>query len=178
MNHKHIACGIIALMILALIQTTLWVQKQRTTVQNEAATAQTEEEAAGTQLSLERSQFADLRRQSTDLIEFLQIWQPYFTTITNPQSAEITMQMRVKDANLVNLSQRFELSPVKGNTSIPSALRALLTFEDDYSKLLNWLGNLEKSMPTVRTGSVHLTKGTRANDLRMEVVLEQPMLKQ
>ncbi|MEI6278856.1 MAG: hypothetical protein WCQ16_05660 [Verrucomicrobiae bacterium] len=178
MNQKHISCGIIALLILALIQATLWVQNQRTQVQKEAGAAQTAEETASSLLARERVQLSDLRRQSTDLIEFLRIWQPYFTTITSPQSAEINMQMRVKDANLVNLSQRFDQNPVKGNTSIPTALRSLLTFEDDYSKLLNWLGTLEKSMPTVRTSSVHLTKGTRANDLRMEVILEQPMLKQ
>lgn len=87
------------------------------------------------------------------------------------------MQMRVKDANLVNLSQRFESAPVKGNDSIPSALRSLLTFEDEYAKLLNWLGSLEVSMPTVRTSSVHLSAGTRPNELRMEVILEQPLLK-
>jgi len=32
-------------------------------------------------------------------------------------------------------------------------------------------------MPTVRTSSVHLSAGTRANELRMEVILEQPLLK-
>jgi len=177
MNHKHIACGVIALLILALVQTTLWVQNHRTKVQNEAGATQAEEDAAGAQLARERNQLANLRRQSTDLIEFLQIWQPYFTTIDSPQSAEIAMQMRVKDADLLNLKQRYESIPIKNSASIPSTLRALLTFEDDYSKLLNWLGKLETSMPTIRTTSVRLSKGTRANDLRMEVVLDQPMLK-
>jgi hypothetical protein len=177
MNHKHISCGIIALLILALVQLTLWVQNHRTNVQREASAAQIEEETANSQLSRERAQLSELRRQSADLIEFLKIWQPYFTTIDNPQSAEINMQMRVKEANLVNLSQRFDSAPVKNNASIPSALRSLLTFEDDYTKLLGWLGNLEKSMPTIRTSSIHLSKGTRSNDLRMEVILEQPMLK-
>jgi hypothetical protein len=178
MNHKHISCGIIALLILALIQLTLWVQGNRTKVQKEAADAQMEEETSGSQLSREHSQLADLRRQSANLIEFLKVWLPYFTTVNTTQSAEINMQMRVREANLVNLSQRFEPAPVKNNASIPTSLRALLTFEDDYAKLLNWLGNLEVTMPTVRTSSIHLSKGTRANDLRMEVILEQPMLKQ
>lgn len=177
MNHKHLSCGIIALLILVLVQLTLWVQNHRTKVQKEAADAQMEEETAGSQLGIERSQLADLRRQSADLIEFLKIWQPYFTTVDTTQSAEINMQMKVKDANLVNLSQRFEPTPVKNNSSIPSSLRALLTFEDDYAKLLNWLGNLEVTMPTIRTSSIHLSKGTRANDLRMEVILDQPLLK-
>jgi hypothetical protein len=178
MNSKHISCGIVALLIVLLVQFTLWVQGNRTKVQNEAAAAQQEESDAGAQLNRERSQLGDLRRQSTDLIEFLRTWQPYFTTVDNPQSAEVNLSMRVKEANLVNLAQRFEQAPLKGNPSIPTSMRAYLTFEDDYSHLMNWLGDLEVKMPTVRTSSVRLAKGTRANDLRMEIVLEQPLLKQ
>ena len=178
MNNKHISCAIVALFISLLVQLTIWVQGNRTKVQNEATAAQQAEADANTQLNLERSQLGDLRRQSTDLIEFLRIWQPYFTTVDTAQSAEINLSMQIKDANLVNLAQRFEQAPVKGNTSIPNTMRAFLTFEDDYARLMNWLGDLEVKMPTVRTSSVRLSKGTRANDLRMEVVLEQPLLKQ
>jgi hypothetical protein len=176
-NNKHIACGIVTLFIVILVQLTLWVQGHRTKVQNEAGAAQQAETDANAQLNQERAQLGELRRQSTDLIEFLRIWQPYFTTIDNPQSAEVNLSMRIKEANLVNLAQRFEQAPVKGNASIPNTMRAFLTFEDDYARLMNWLGELEVKMPTVRTSSVRLAKGTRANDLRMEVVLEQPLLK-
>ena len=178
MNNKHIACGIVALLIVVLVQVTLWVQGNRTKVQNEASAAQQAEADASAQLNQERTQLSELRRQSTDLIEFLRIWQSYFTTIDNPQSAEVNLSMRIKEANLVNLAQRFEQTPVKGNASIPSTLRAYLTFEDDYARLMNWLGDLEVKMPTVRTSSARLSKGTRANDLRIEVILEQPLLKQ
>ena len=66
---------------------------------------------------------------------------------------------------------------MKGNASVPTALRAILIFEDDYVRLLNWLGQIEATMPTVRISSAHLTKGTRANDLRMEVAIDQPLIK-
>ncbi|MCX6970375.1 MAG: hypothetical protein NTV93_09515 [Verrucomicrobia bacterium] len=178
MNNKHIACGIVALFIVVLVQLTLWVQGHRTKVQNEAGAAEQAETNANAQLNRERNQLSELRRQSTDLIEFLRIWQPYFTTIDNAQSAEVNLSMRIKEANLVNLAQRFESAPVKGNASIPNMLRGFLTFEDDYARLMNWLGDLEVKMPTVRTSSVRLSKGTRENDLRMEIVLEQPLLKQ
>jgi hypothetical protein len=178
MNNKHISCGIVALFIVVLVQLTLWVQGHRTKVQNEAGAAQQAETNASAQLNQERSQLSELRRQSTDLIEFLRIWQPYFTTIDNAQSAEVGLSMRIKEANLVNLAQRFEAAPVKGNASIPNMLRGFLTFEDDYARLMNWLGELEVKIPTVRTSSVRLSKGSRENDLRMEIVLEQPLLKQ
>jgi hypothetical protein len=178
MNHKHIACGIVALLILMLVMVTQWVQGKRDKMQAEARSAQDQEDAATAQLSRERAQIGELKRQSADLIEFLRVWQPYFSTFNSAQSADVAMQMRVKDANLVNLSQRFEEVAVKNNASIPTARRSLLTFDDDYAKLLNWLGDLEKTMPTISTASVHLAKGTRPSDLRMEVILEQPMLKQ
>lgn len=178
MNNKHIACGVVALLIVLFVQFTLWVQGNRTKVQNEATAAQRAEADANAQLNQERAQLGELRTQSADLIEFLRIWQPYFTTIDNPQSAEVNLSMRVKEANLVNLAQRFEQAAQKGNASIPTVMRAYLTFEDDYARLMNWFGEIEVKMPTVRTSSVRLAKGTRANDLRMEIVLEQPLLKQ
>ncbi len=177
MNSKHISCAIIALFIVLLVQFTLWVQGHSRKVQTEAEDAQRAESDATTQLSMENNQLADLRRRSADDIEFLRIWQPYFLTFDTAQSAEVNFSMRVKEANLVNLAQRFEPVPVKGNASIPNALRAYLTFEDDYARLLNWLGEVETNMPTVRTSSLRLSKGTRANDLRVEVILEQPLLK-
>ena len=129
------------------------------------------------QLDRERAQLATLRRQSASLIEFLKTWQPYFESVDTPQSSEVNFTMRVKDANLVNLSQRFEQVKVPGNASIPGALRAFLIFEDDYARLLNWTGELEARMPTVRISSIRLAKGTRANDVRMELILDQPLLK-
>ena len=85
--------------------------------------------------------------------------------------------MKVKSSNLVNLSQRFETAEVKGNVSVPTAMRAILIFEDDYVRLLNWLGEIEATMPTARVNSAHLTKGSRLNDLRLEVAIDQPLIK-
>ena len=177
MNSKHIACAIVAVVIALLVQFTLWFQNSRSAMQRQAETAQFAETAAADQLARERSQLAELRRQSSDLIRFLKTWQPYFESIDNAQSAEVNYTMRVKEANLVNLAQRFELGTVKNNASIPTALRTYLTFEDDYPRLMNWLGDLEAKMPTLRISSVRLSKGTRPIDLRAEVILEHPLLK-
>ena len=177
MNNKHLACGIVALCILLLVQITMWVQKSSAGMQREAAAAQEAEKIANDSLSKERNQLQEISRQSTNLIAFLKTWQPYFQTIDTPQSAEINFTMKVKSSNLVNLSQRFETVAEKGNTSVPTALRAVLIFEDDYVRLLNWLGQIEATMPTARVSMTHFTKGSRANDLRMEVAIDQPLIK-
>jgi len=50
-----------------------------------------------------------------------------------------------------------------------------LVFDDSYSKLLNWVGMMEKIRPTMRIGRLALAKGSRGEDLRMDVTLEVPL---
>lgn len=176
MNQKHISCGIIALLIFVLVQVTLSVQANRTKVQREAGSEEQKESDAMAQLNRERSQLAELKRQSADLIEFLRVWQPQFDIINTAQTAEVNFSMMVRDSGLVNLAQSYRTEALKGNPSIPSVLQATLLFEDEYVRLLNWLGKMEKSLPTMRTRQVHISKGSRASDIRMEVVMEQPLI--
>ena len=61
--------------------------------------------------------------------------------------------------------------------SLPSLLRAHLTFEDKYPLLLNWLGQTEAQLPTMRIASLRLTQGTSPDDVKMDLVLEQPLVK-
>lgn len=175
MNKKHIAVVVVAICIVLLIQFTLWVRGSMNKMQREAAAAAASEAAAITQLMGEQTQLSTLKRQSETLIAFLETWQPHFQTIDTPQSAEVNLAMRVRESNLVNLSQRFEQAGVKGNASLPSVMKAHLTFEDDYARLMNWLGRLETDMPTLRVSNLKLSKGTRANELRMEVTVEHPL---
>jgi len=177
MNNKHLACGIVALIIIGLIQSTFWVQAKRTKMQRDATAQEMAEYNASLLLQRERQQLGELRGASKGLIAFLQTWQPFFEAIDNPQSAEVNFTMKIKEDNLVNLAQRYELAAQKNNSSLPTVLRAYVTFEDDYARLLNWLGRMEQQQPTIRVSGVRMQKGTRANDLRMELVLEQPLLK-
>jgi len=176
MNNKHIALVIVGIAIAILIQTTLWVQGLSTKMRSQAESAEAAENQANAALILEKAQVSELKRQSGDLLDFLQVWLPYFQAFETQQAAEINFTLKVKESNLLNLAQRFDVAPVVGNASISSVMRAFLTFEDDYARLLNWLGGVEKNMPTVRVSSVKLSKGSRANELRMEAVLEQPLL--
>jgi len=176
MNPKYLSIVIVALLAFGLVQLLLWVRGNKDTLAKQAEEKQTEMNLATTRLNVERAQLANLQNESKGLIRFLETWEPYFEALSTTQSAEVGFTMRVKQGNLVSLSQRFEESPVKGNKFLPKSLRTYVTFEDDYSALLNWLGRLEQEMPTVRVGNLRLTRGTRPSDLRMEVMLEQPLM--
>ena len=106
-------------------------------------------------------------------------WEPFFAVIEEQQAAETGISMKVREAEMLNLSQRYQQIPHKIsnklNKSLPILMRATLVFDDDYVKLLNWIGTMEKIRPTMRIGRLALAKGSRGEDLRMDLVLEVPL---
>jgi len=177
MNNKQVACGIIIFLIVCLVQGTLWMNGRMAGMQKEATAAKQKAEASARALRTEQKQLVDLRTSSEQLIEYLKVWQPYFDAVDSPQNAELKISLRVKEDNLVNLSQRYEVVGQK-NPSLPMVMRAYLSFEDNYSRLLNWLGRMESQLPTLRVSSLRLTRGTGPNDVKMDLILEQPLMKQ
>lgn len=178
MNHKHISLIVVAVLAFLFIEATLWVRGKKEASAKAEQKVASEESHARQLLAVETANLNRLQASSKDLIAFLDAWQPHFEVINTPQSAEVNFTMRIKDGNLVSLSQRYERASLKAGSSIPSSLRAVVTFEDNFAGLLNWLGRLEADLPTVRTTGVRLGKGTRPGDLRMDLTVEQPLLKQ
>ena len=175
MSKKHLACVVIILLIAVLVQTTLWMNKRMVKMQGEAERAKDQVASVNLQLQIEKGQLAELENSSKALIEYLNIWLPYFSAVNSAQSAELKISLGIKKANLINLSQKYSVVGNPGNKFLPSVMRAQLAFEDDYARILNWLGQIESELPTLRVGSLRLTRGTGANDLKMELVLEQPL---
>ena len=134
-----------------------------------------------TRLGVEQELLTNLQQQSADLLNFVAIWKPYFALVDDQQAVETGITMRVREADLLTLWQRYEQVPHKiadeDNASLPTLTRATLLFDDNYAKLMNWLGTMEKIKPTMRVGKLDLTKGSRGSDLRMELTLEVPLLR-
>jgi len=176
MSKKHLACVIIILLVVVLLQLTLSMNKRMVKMQEEANRAKTKAANSALQLQIEQVQFAELEKTSKGLIEYLNVWQPYFRAVDSAQSAELKISLRIKEDDLVSLSQKYEKTGNPGNTYLPSIMLARLTFEDFHVRLLNWLGQVESQLPTLRVGNIRLTRGTGGNDLKMELTLEQPLV--
>jgi hypothetical protein len=181
MNSKQLSCLVLLVGILLAYQLGQSLQNKAVATAAEVVAANIEEGNLRTQLKAERGTMNDLQRQSKDLIEFVGQWEPFFAILEEQQAAETGISMKVREANMLNISQRYEQLPHrfnnKENPSLPTLVRATLVFDDDYAKLLNWLGMMEKIKPTMRVGRVALSKGSRGTDLRMEAVLEVPLRK-
>jgi hypothetical protein len=177
MNNKHIACVLLILAIALIVQFTLSMNNRMMKTQGEANRARAAVSNASTRLQIERSQLAELEKSSKPLTDYLKVWQPYFAAIDSAQNAELKISLRIKESGVVSLSQKFGPVGNASNPSLPNLMRAQLVFEDNYVKLLNWLGQIESQLPTLRTKSLTLTRGSNQEDVRMQLVLEQPLAK-
>lgn len=181
MNPKQLGAVIVIAGIFIAVQLGMMFQNKARSVDIEVETARGEERGLQTQLSAEKDLLADLQRQSDELLRFVARWKPYFALIEEQQSAETGISMKVREEGMLTLSQRYQQVPHKISNkdikSLPVLVRASLLFDDNYSKLLNWFGHMEKIKPTMRVGKLDLSKGSRGEDLRMEFVLEVPLLK-
>ena len=181
MNPKQLGCVVLVVLMLVVVQLALMMQRRAKATSAEADAAQQQVAQLQTQLSAERATLGDLQDQSKDLIDFVSEWAPFFAVLEQKQEAETNISMKVRSANMLNLSQRYQQVQHKinnkENASLPVLVRASLVFDDSYSKLLNWLGEMERTKPTMRVGKLVLSKGSRGEDLRMEVTLEVPLKK-
>ncbi len=179
MNAKQLGMVVVVVGILLLVQLGQYFQNKAKALNAEADSAGKEESSLVTQLQAEKGVYEDLQRQSEELLVFVKKWEPFFAVLDEQQAAETGISMKVREVEMLNLSQRYQQIPHKinnkANASLPILMRASLVFDDEYLKLLNWLGEMEKTKPTMRIGRLVLAKGSRGEDLRMDVTLEVPL---
>lgn len=63
------------------------------------------------QLGLEQELLANLQQQSADLLNFVAVWKPYFASVDDQQAVETGITMRVREGDLLTLSQCYEQVP-------------------------------------------------------------------
>lgn len=143
--------------------------------------ARAEERALQAQLGIEEESLVELQRQSEELRRFVNKWKPYFALVEDQHETEARISKKVREADMLTLSQRYEQVPHKvadkDIASLPTLMRATLVLDDNYGKLLTWLGTFEKTEPPTRVGKIDLSKGSRGGDVRMELTLEVPLLR-
>lgn len=176
MNKKHLAVLVIVILTVVFVQIVLQVRKNLTGMQKEAMKAQSEAEGIEMQLRTENLVLAELEKNSASLIAYLKEWEPQLQGLNSPQAGELNLSAKVKRSGIVTLAQRFE-SVSTQSLNIPRILRSNMTVEDDYSRTLNWLGELERTFPAARVSSMTIERGQSGNDIRMAVTLDLPLMR-
>lgn len=178
MNNKHLAALVIVIATILLIQVVLQVHNQLAGIRRDAESARQRAIATEAQLQGQRIALATLQKDSAPLLAYLQAWEPALATADSPEAGELIISTRIKQSGLVSLAQKYETTTIKNSTAIPKIVRAELTFEDDYARTLNWLGQTEHDLPASRISSLRIERGQSGNDVRMDIDLDLPLLSQ
>jgi len=182
-NNKHIACLAILFLCILIFQGVSMVRTRANAMQAASAAAERTANDAAVGLRMQRVTLEDLKHKTSDLIQFLDSWEPHLARLSTAESGELNVNALVKSFGLILLAQRFELTPNRAdngvpnasNATIPQLVRAHLTVEDDFIKTLNWLGEIESKLPTARVSSLDIARGQSGNDIHMNVVVDIPL---
>ena len=126
--------------------------------------------------SAEQRKMVILKNNTIGSRKYLNQWEPYVKQAKNAQYGEALINFRIKQAGIITLSQVYETVDHDKGGTIPKTLNAKLVFEDDYVKTLNWLANLEGSLPAIRVSNCKLSKGQSGNDIKMELSIDIPII--
>jgi hypothetical protein len=176
MNPKQIACIVLLMVIGAMTYTAQIIHKTVATTRAAAEDAESAAIAAENDRSTAEIQTTVFRTETEDVRRFLRSWLPAIDRVQTQQEAEQTIEMSLRDRgiNLV-LSRKTEVKQSAGNKLVPKSIVTTLTLADEFAKVLNWLGDIERRLPTARMKVVQVTGGSTSAQLKMDVSFETPI---
>ena len=175
MNNKQVACVVLSMILAALAYGTLTMKNKATAAKDETKQASDKAEQAANTRKTAQAGLDRMDRETRGLRDYLDEWQANLQMTSETGTAERLIDTKLKQGKLVIFRQSIESVKLSTTSTIPNALRARLVFEDDYHKLLNWVGSLESSVPTSRVSTCKISKGQKGNEVKMELNVEVPL---
>jgi hypothetical protein len=176
MNPKQLACVILLMIIGAMTYTAQIIHNKVATTragaeaaESAAITAENERATAEISTTMFKAETEEVRR-------FLRSWLPAIEHVQTQQEAEQTIELSLRERgiNLVR-SRKTESKQTAGNKLIPRSVVTTLTIEEEFAKVLNWLGDIERRLPTARMKVVQITGGNSSSQLKLDVSFETPI---
>lgn len=177
MNPKQLACVVLMMFIGLATYFSQIVHQKVAAMKKSAEMAQQDAFAADSARQTAEILTARTRAETEEIRRFLQSWTPYVDRAQTEQEVEgiIEFSLREQGITLVR-SRKTELKNYRDNKTIPKAVLTTLVIEDEYAKVLNWLGDIEKRLPLARVKTCRITGGSTARQLRLDVSLETPLI--
>lgn len=176
MNGKKIACILLLMIVSGVAYATQMMQKRSRAMMEEAEAAETDAKTAETQRNVAETMLKRLEFDTQDLRQFLKDWEPGIRRIQTTQEAEQALQSILRNSGILTVSQKFEVKEARENKVVPKILQGTLIVQDEYSKTLNWLGELERKLPLARVTVCRLKQGETGRQVNLELHFEIPMV--
>lgn len=164
------------LIIGALVYAAQIVHNKVSTMRSEAEDASSAAVAAEAERSTAEILTAVLKTDTEELRRFLRAWLPSIDKIQTEQEAVQALELSLREGgiNLIR-ARKSELKNSTTNKLIPKAVLTTLTIEDEFAKVLNWLGDIERRLPLARMKVVQVTGGSTGRHLKLDVTFETPI---
>ena len=176
MNGKKLACIILLMLVAGVVFGTQVMTKRAKAVAEEAEGAETEKMTAESESVMATSAFVRLKNDTQDLRQFLETWTPVIGRIQSSQDAEQTVLGALRNSGILTVAQKFEVKPGGGNPLMPKIFQGAITVQDEYTKTMNWLGELETTIPLMRLTTCRLKQGETSRQVSLEVHMEIPLI--
>ncbi len=176
MNNKHLACVIIGLLIFFQLYAVVMINGKAEDMKQQADLAQAAAESAQQQVNVATVALNGQKVSTDALRKYLKEWLPYVTQAANEERGQVLLDQIIAQGAMQSVSEKFSAPPNADNAFIPKILRAELLFEEGYHKSLQWLGELERSLPAARVTRCTLGKGSTGDDVKLTMTVDLPLV--
>ena len=176
MNPKQIACFVLMAFIGVIVYVAQIVHQKVTAMRQEAEDAETAAANAETERSTAEIKTAMIKTETEELRRFLRSWLPAVDKIQTQQEVKQTIELSLREGGITLIRQNKD-EPKASNTNkiIPRSVLTTLAIEDEFAKVLNWFGDIERRLPLARMKAVQVAGGSTARQLKLDVTFETPI---
>lgn len=176
MNPKQIACFALMAIIGILVYAAQLVHGKVSGMRREAGDAQSALTAMETERSTAEITTAMVKTETEEVRRFLRAWLPSIDKMQTAQEAEKALELSLRERNIGLIRARAtETKTSNTNKLIPKSVLTTLTIEEEYAKVLNWLGDIERRLPLARMKVVQVAGGASGRQLKLDVTFETPL---
>ncbi len=176
MNNKHLACFVLMMFLVIELYAVFMMHSKASAMKQEAADGQAAAETATSDVNIKKAALNGLKVRTEPLVLFLNEWDPFLRQVSSAERGEQLIEALIKQAGVMCIDRRYSKGSATGLSYLPGTLSASLLLEDDYARTLQWLGDLESSLPASRVMTCTLSKGQNSNDVRMQLTVELPLV--
>lgn len=177
MNNKKLACIIIIMLIASVVYGTQMMTKRTKSRVDEAEAASVEKISTESAANVANITYLRLKNDTQDLRQFLDTWTPVIEKMQSSQDAEQTVLGALRNSGILTVSQKFEMKAGNGdNKFMPKIFQGTMIVQDEYTKTMNWLGELETKIPLMRVSNCRLKQGETGHQVNLEVRIDIPLI--
>ncbi|MCA1963042.1 MAG: hypothetical protein LDL31_03740 [Prosthecobacter sp.] len=177
MNPKQLACVVLMMCIGAVTYFGQIMHNKVTAMKASAKQASEDARTAEDARQVSEILVTKVRAETEDLRRFLKAWMPYADRVQTEQEVDSAFELSLRDRGITLVrSRKSEVKARRDDKFMPKIVQTSIIVEDDYAKVMNWLGDIEKRLPLARVTTCTVTGGSSVRQAKLDVTIETPII--